>query len=285
MAEMGRRNRLKVVKEVDFGLYLDGGEFGEVLLPARYVPKGCAVGDILDVFVYRDSEDRPIATTEKPYGLVGEFACLKVVAVNRTGAFLDWGLLKDLLVPFDEQKPRMEVGKYYVVRLYIDEPSNRIVASARLDDFLERVDDGDFEEGQQVELFIANRSELGYQVIINNSHWGLLHHQEVATPLRRGEKVTGFIRRIREDGLLDACLHLQASYKTGDAAQIILDRLRQRGGFITATDNSAPADIEALFGISKNMFKKAIGALYKQRKIVIESEGIRLITPWDAARK
>jgi len=277
MTETGRLNRLKVVKELDFGVYLDGDELGEILLPIRYVPVPCHIGDELEVFIYRDSEDRLIATTEKPYAMVGEFALLKVVDVTRMGAFLNWGLPKDLLVPFPEQKPRMEEGKSYVVRIYIDEDSDRIVGSARLDDFLHIESENEFVAGEKVSLFIANKSELGYQVIINDTHWGLLHHNEVARPLRRGQRLAGFIKNIREDARIDLCLHLKASEKTADVAEIIMRELRKNNGFIPVTDKSSPAEIQEHFAISKKMYKKAVGALYKKKHIGIESEGIRLL--------
>jgi len=277
MTETGRLNRLKVVKELDFGVYLDGDELGEILLPIRYVPVPCHIGDRLEVFIYRDSEDRLIATTEKPYAMVGEFALLKVVDVTRMGAFLNWGLPKDLLVPFTEQKPRMEEGKSYVVRIYIDEDSDRIVGSARLDDFLHSESDNEFLAGETVSMFIANKSELGYQVILNDTHWGLLHHNEVARPLHRGQRLAGFIKNIREDARIDLCLHLKASEKTGDIAQVIMHELRKNNGFIPVTDKSSPAEIQERFAISKKMYKKAVGALYKKKHIGIESGGIRLL--------
>jgi len=276
MIETGRMNRLKVVKAVDFGLYLDGGDAGEILLPKRYAPDTCPVGSDLDVFIYRDSEDRLIATTEKPYAMVGEFALLKVVDVSAQGAFLDWGLPKDLLAPFSEQKPRMETGKPYVVRVYIDEDSDRIVASARLDDFLYRESEDEFQAGESVAIFIANKSELGYQVIVDNTHWALLHHSEVARPLRRGQRLDGFIKQLREDGRIDVCLHMQAREKTGDIAQLIMCALKKNDGFIAVTDKSLPAEIQERFGISKKMYKKAVGALYKKKRITIDADGIRL---------
>jgi len=277
MIETGRLNKLCVVKQVEFGVYLDGGKAGEILLPKRYVPSPCRVGDELDVFIYRDSEDRLIATTEKPYAMVGEFALLKVVDVTALGAFLNWGLPKDLLVPFPEQKPRMEAGKSYVVRIYLDEDSDRIVASSRLDDFLYRESDNEFQAGEAVSLLVANKSELGYQVIVENSHWGLLHHSEAARPLRRGQHLDGFIRNIREDGRIDICLHLKAGEKTDDVAQVILSTLRKNGGVIAVGDKSLPDDIFEYFGISKKMYKKAVGALYKKKLIAIETDVIRLL--------
>lgn len=277
MIETGQMNRLKVIKQVDFGIYLDGGEAGEILMPGRYVPSPCLVGDELDVFIYRDSEDRLIATTEMPYAMVGEFALLKVVDVTAQGAFLNWGLPKDLLAPFSEQKPRMEAEKSYVVRIYLDEDSDRIVASARLDDFLYRESENEFTAGEAVSLFVANRSELGYQIIVDNTHWGLLHHSEAARPLRRGQHLDGFIRNIRQDGRIDICLHIKASEKTGDVAQMVVRGLRKNDGFIAVTDKSSPDEIFEHFGISKKMYKKAIGALYKKKVIAIESDGIRLL--------
>jgi len=276
MAELGRINRLKVVKEVDFGLYLDGGVQGEILLPSRYVPDGAVVGDELELFIYRDSEDRLIATTERPYVMVGEFACLKVVSVTRAGAFLDWGLPKDLLVPYAEQKPPMEEGKRYVVGLYVDEASDRIVASARLDDFLYDESEDDFEPGEAVEMFAANKTELGYKMIVNCSHWGLLHFHETAHEIKRGETLQGFIKQIRDDGKIDLCLHRLPSEKTASVSGMIMERLSASGGSIPLSDRSTPEDIKAAFGVSKGMFKKAVGALYRKRKITLDDNAIHL---------
>jgi len=285
MTEIGRLNRLKVVKELDFGVYLDGGELGEILMPIRYVPVPCNIGDELEVFIYRDSEDRLVATTEKPFAMVGEFALLKVVSVTSMGAFLDWGLMKDLLVPFGEQKPRMEEGKSYVVRIYLDEESNRIVGSARLDDFLYRESEGELEAGEEVSIFISNKSDLGYQVIVNNTYWGLLHNNEVAVTPRRGQRFTGYIKNIRDDGRIDLCLHNKASEKTDDVSQLIIRALRKNDGFISITDKSSPQEIQQRFGVSKKMYKKAIGALYKKKQITIEADGLRLLDAWATRSK
>jgi len=279
MIQTGRINSLNVIKQVDFGIYLDGGEAGEILMPSRYVPAQCKVGDMLDVFIYRDSDDRLIATTERPYAMVGEFALLKVVDETPAGAFLNWGLPKDLLVPFSEQKPRMEQGKSYIVRIYLDEESDRIVGSTRLDDFLYRESDDEFAIGEAVSMLITNKSELGYQVIIDNTHWGLLHHSEAARPLRRGQRLTGYVKNIRDDHRIDLCLHLQASEKTGDVAQMIMRDLKKHNGFLPITDKSDPEEIRLHFGISKKMYKKAIGALYKRKEITIATDGIHLHTP------
>jgi uncharacterized protein len=278
---MGRVNRLQVVRTVDFGLYLDGGDpeeggKGDILLPSRYVPEGCGVGDEIEVFIYRDSEDRIIATTERPHVMVGDFACLKCVALTRAGAFLDWGLPKDLLVPFDEMEHRMEEGKRYVVGVYLDEETDRIVASARLDALLYDESEGDFEEGEEVELFVAGKSELGYKVIVNTSHWGLLHNHEVVRQLKRGEHLRGFIKNIRPDGKIDITLHRRGRDKTDDAAAIVMRALKGSGGFIAVTDKSSPDEVNEMFGLSKGMYKKAVGSLYKRRAIAIEPDGIRL---------
>lgn len=276
--EVGRLNRLKVIREVDFGVYLDAGEgIDGVLLPSRYVPKGCNIGDEIEVFIYRDSEDRIIATTRKPYVMVGQFACLKVVSVNHTGAFLDWGLTKDLLVPFSEQKPKMEEGKRYVVRVYLDEDTDRIAGSARLHDFLHRESEDEFELHEEVDLFVANKTELGYQVIINNTHFGMLHKHEAVRPLKRGEMIRGFIKKIRDDGRIDATLHRRGRDKTDDIVDTVLKVLRREGDFIAVTDKSSPDKIKDLFGLSKGMYKKAIGSLYKRKIIALENDGIRFI--------
>ncbi|MGM0568268.1 MAG: CvfB family protein [Elusimicrobiota bacterium] len=278
MIQIGKYNYLPVVKEVDFGVYLDGESFGEILLPSRYVPKECSVGDILDVFLYKDSEDRIIATTEKPYAEVGEFAFLKVVDVTRVGAFMDWGLAKDLLVPFAEQKEkRMEKGKYYVVRIYLDEKSERIAASAKLSKFLDNEAAG-YEKGEEVDLLIYAKTDMGYQAVINNSHTGLVYKTEVFSPLKIGQKTKGFIKKIREDGKIDLCLQKPGYGKIEGIAEKILEKLKEEGGFIPLSDKSNPEIIYRKFGISKKNYKKAVGALFKKRLITISSKGITLKT-------
>ena len=277
MANIGQMNRLPVARAVDFGVYLDGGELGEILLPSRYVPADCRIGDELEVFIHHDSEDRLIATTERPKIMVGQFANLKVVAVTGHGAFLDWGLMKDLLCPFGEQPRRMEKGKSYIVCAYIDPETDRIAASARLDDFLYRESDGNFEPGEPVEMLVAGRTELGYKVIINNSHWGLLHNNEMAGEPAFGARLSGFIRQIRPDGKIDTCLHLKRRERADEAAEMILSTLRKNRGYIAVTDKSPPETIRELFGLSKKGYKQAVGNLYRKRVIAIEDEGIRLL--------
>lgn len=276
MDSLGRIVRLEVVKGVGFGVYLDGGELGEVLLPKKYVPKGTAVGDTLEVFLYLDSNDIPVATTRKPKAQVGEFAYLKVVDTTAVGAFLDWGLEKDLLVPFAEQHRPMEVGRSYLVYLYRDQSDGRIAASSKIDKFLDDDRPHQFKPRQPVDLIIANSTDLGYKAIINHSHWGVLYKNEVFQRLSFGQSIKGYIQRVREDGRID--LSLQGGKAARDRyADTILQYLKEHNGYAAVHDKSDPKLITKLFGMSKGAFKKAIGGLYKQRVIAIEKEGIRLL--------
>jgi predicted RNA-binding protein (virulence factor B family) len=275
MIEPGKYNTLKVVKYVEFGVYLDGEELGEILLPARYVPEMCEVGQDLEVFIYRDSEDRIIATTEKPYAQAGEFAYLKAVAVNKVGAFLDWGLMKDLLVPFREQKQGMTAGRSYLVYVYLDPDSKRMVASARFEKFLDNVPP-EYETGEEVNLIIESDSELGYNAIINHTHRGILYHDELPAPMQPGQTLRAFIKKVREDGKIDLSLYRPGYAQVDGISQLILDRLKQEGGFLPLTDKSDAAVVFDYFAVSKKVFKKAIGTLYRQRLIKLEPEGIRL---------
>lgn len=277
MLEIGKHHNLTIVKEVGFGLYLDGEERGEILLPLRYVPEHYTVGDKLAVFLYFDSEDRIIATTESPLAEVGQFAFLECVAVNHAGAFLHWGLSKDLLLPYDEQTYRPEVGKSYVVYIYKDLNSGRLAASMKLRDFADEESLGEFEVGQEVELLNANKTDLGYQMIINHTHIGLLHHHEAFRTLKHGEKLSGFIQHIRDDRKIDLCLHKLPSEKTDEVGELILYKLTTHSGFLPLHDKSEPQAIQAMFGISKKVFKKSIGALYKSKAITIDADGIRLL--------
>lgn len=275
MAQIGKQNSLRVIKEVDFGVYLDGEKEGEILMPIRYVPKDCKVGDYVDVFLYLDSEDRPIATTEKPYAQVGEFAMLRVISVNKIGTFLDWGIMKDLLVPFREQKVTMAEGRSYLVYIYVDEDTQRIVASAKLNKFLDKTTP-EYTVGQEVELIIESETDLGYKAIINNEHWGILYENEVFEQLAKGLKIKGFIKKVRTDNKIDLSLHPLGYVKVDPLTQMILDELNKEGGFIPISDKSDAEDVYRVFGISKKSFKQALGALYKRRIITITPEGIRL---------
>lgn len=276
MIKVGRSYELDVIKATDFGFYLDAEELGEVLLPIKYAPTDLEVGDYLDVFLYLDSEGRPVATTQKPKARVGEFAYLKVVANTEVGAFLDWGLDKDLLVPFSEQHRPMEVGHAYLVHVYINDADGRIVASSKIDKFLDDEKPHDFKPQQVVDLIIANTTDLGYKAIVNHSHWGVLYKNEVHQRLSFGQSIQGFIKHIRPDGKID--LSLEGGQVTRDKySEIILNYLKKQNGFAPVHDKSDPKLISDLFGMSKGAFKKAIGGLYKQRVISIEKDGIRLL--------
>jgi predicted RNA-binding protein (virulence factor B family) len=276
MVTLGRSYTLSVVKAVDFGFYLDAGDLGEVLLPRKYAPSGLSAGDTVRVFLYLDANALPVATTQTPKAQVGEFAYLKVVDSTYVGAFLDWGLDKDLLVPFAEQHRPMVEGKSYLVYVYIDDTDGRIVASSKIDKFLDDDRPHRFKPRQPVDLIIANSTDLGFKAIINHTHWGVLYKDEVFQRLSFGQSIQGFIQRIRPDGRID--LTLQGGKETRDKnAETILAYLKQQGGFAPVHDKSSPREIEALFGMSKGAFKKAIGGLYKQRVIAIEKDGIRLL--------
>jgi predicted RNA-binding protein (virulence factor B family) len=277
MAKIGVLNNLRVVKEVDFGVYLDGGEHEEILLPRRYVPENCKVDDNIRVFIYLDSEDRFIATTESPYAMVGDFALLKVVAVESVGAFLDWGLLKDLLVPYSEQSPTMETGKSYIVKIYVDKKTNRIAATTILDRYLDN-EPGNFHAGQEVELLICSQTDIGYKAIINGTHWGVLYSNEVFQPLKSGQRTKGYIKKIRSDNKIDLSLHRPGYERVDDITDAIINVLKEQGGFISVTDKSSPETIHKLFGVSKKTYKKAIGAIYRKKLITIENDGIKLIS-------
>lgn len=276
MTEIGKLNTLRVVKELDFGVYLDGGELGEILMPTRYVPENCKIDDMVEVFIYLDSEDRIIATTQIPNAMVGQFAGMEVVSVNEIGAFLDWGLQKDLLVPFREQKVKMEEGKTYVVYVYFDEESNRIAASAKLDQFLD-LEQTEYDEGQEVDLLIYNQTDMGFKAIVNNINEGVLYGNEVFQPLHKGQRVKGFIKKIRDDGKLDLCLQKPGYEKVDELSDRIFAYLEKHEGFLNITDKT-PADvITQMFNVSKKTFKKAVGALYRKKLIKLEPDGISLI--------
>ena len=276
MVNIGKINNLQIVKEVDFGMYLDGGDdFGEILLPLRYVTPVCIVNDFVDVFIYLDSEDRIIATTDFPYAMVDEFALLNVVDTAPMGAFLDWGLAKDLLVPFAEQKADLRVGEKVIVKLFIDEMTERIAGSSKVDQFLDQIPPS-FELDQEVSLMVYSKTDLGYKVIINNEFWGLLYENEVFKPIQRGDFITGYIKQVREDDKVDVYLQ-KAGYDNIDSvAQTILTKLKSQSGYMEVTDKSSPDTIKHIFGISKKSFKKAVGALYREKIISIEDKGIRI---------
>ena len=275
MATIGKYNKLKVLRETGSGYFLDGEELGDILLPGKYAPSGMHAEDEVEVFLYFDSEDRIIATTDDPYCEVGEFALLEVVDVNETGAFLNWGLQKDLLVPFREQKVKMEPGSWHIVYVYIDDKTNRIAASAKVDKFLGK-ETVSFQPGEEVELFIYGPCPLGFNAIINQSHWGMLYASEVFQPLNRGENITGYISKIREDRKIDVSLYPAGFKKAATSSELIVEFLKRNDGFMKLTDKSPAEDIYETFGISKKNFKMALGSLYKERIVEIRPDGVKL---------
>jgi uncharacterized protein len=276
MVQIGKVNKLKVIKKVEFGLYLDGGELGEILLPKKYITDQADLDDFIDGFIYFDSEDRIIATTKIPYAQVDEFAFLNAVDVSHIGAFLDWGLEKDLFVPFREQKEKMISGKSYVVRIYLDDLSNRIVASSKIERFL-YLKPKELEENQPVNMLISHQTDLGFMAIVDNRYQGLLFKNDIFRPIKIGQSLKGYIKKIRSDGKIDLSIHPSGYEKIDDLSQKIINILQNNDNFIAVTDKSKPELIYHLFGMSKKNFKKSIGTLYKQRLISIKNEGIRLI--------
>ncbi|MEO6004100.1 MAG: S1-like domain-containing RNA-binding protein [Opitutus sp.] len=278
MALIGKRNLLPVLRSAPPGYYLDGGDHGEILLPGRYIPKGVIPGGIMDVFVYRDSEDRLVATTEIPHASVGDFALLRVVSVNpRIGVFLDWGLEKDLLLPIREQTKPLQGGDWLVVRVVLDEKTDRIIASSRLNRYLD-LTPPTYAEGQPVNLLVIDSTPLGFNVIVENAHRGLLYHSDLANPLSIGQPLEGFVRLVRPDGKIDVALDRAGYRRIGSVTEQILEALKESGGQLPYHDNSSPEDIRAVFGVSKKAFKQAIGALYRDRKIEISKDGIKIVT-------
>ena len=277
MAQVGKFNKLQVVKEVDFGVYLDGGELDTILLPKRYVPKDCGIGDWIDVFLYFDSEDLLIATTETPKVQVGQCELLKVIDINNAGAFMDWGLPKDLLVPYSEQHKPMEVGYSYVVYVFYDHDSDRIAASTLLQDHLAE-ESVWVKPKQTVNLLIAGRTDLGYKAVIDNRYLGLIFRGDAFRPLKIGERVAGFIKSIRPDGKIDLLISqatLQGDHALGED---IIRHLKTSGGVSLLTDKSDPDDIYRTFKVSKKKYKQALVTLYKSKRILLAPDKITLIS-------
>ena len=276
--KLGKFNQLEVVKEVDFGMYLDGGEEGEILLPSRYVPEDCKVGDMLNVFLYLDIDERLVATTLTPLVQVGEFACLEVAWVNEYGAFLKWGLMKDLFVPFGEQKMKMQVGNKYIIHAHIDEESYRIVASAKVDRYLSK-EIPEYQPGDEVDILIWQKTDLGFKAIIDNKFGGLLYDSEIFQPLHTGMELKAFVKQVREDGKIDLILQKPGFEKVGDFSKDLLQYIKDDEGHIALTDKSPAEDIYAIFGVSKYTFKKRVVHFNKQRVVALEEKGIRLVRP------
>ena len=276
MVEIGTFNQLQVVKQVDFGVYLDGGELDTILLPRRYVPEGCEIGDWLDVFLYFDSDDLLIATTEKPKVQVGDCEMLTVVDINHAGAFMDWGLPKDLLVPYNEQQKPMEVGYSYVVHVFHDQNSDRIAASTKLNHHLDE-ETVWLKPRQQVNLLIAGRTDLGYKAVIDNKYLGLIFRADAFRPLKIGERLPGFVKNIRVDGKIDLVISQSTLQGDHDLGEQIIRHLQEMGGESQVSDKSDPEEIYRLFKVSKKKYKQALGTLYKSKRILIEPGKVKLI--------
>ncbi|EKO3442058.1 GntR family transcriptional regulator [Vibrio fluvialis] len=276
MINVGQINNLEVVKITDFGVFLDAGEFGTTLLPKRFAPEGVELGHFVDVFLYFDSENQLAATTETPIAKVGEWGLMKIEGVNTTGAFVNWGIKdKDLLVPYSEQRARFAAGQNILVYVYTDKASGRIVGTTKFNKLLDKTP-AKYAQNEQVDLIIAERSDLGYKAIINGQHWGMIFPSDVFGKLFIGKKLKGYIKNIREDGKIDLALQKVGVAKMDDLSEKILETLQKKGGFLPLSDKSTPEAIFATFRTSKGTFKKTLGGLFKQGKILIEKDGIRL---------
>lgn len=273
---LGDYNQMKVVKKVDFGLYLDGGDEGEILLPARYVPENCKPGDELTVFVYLDQDERPVATTETPRAKVGDFAYLRVAWVNEYGAFLDWGLMKDLFCPFREQKMRMKKDNYYIVYIKLDEESYRLMATAKIEHYF-APEPPKYIHGDEVDLLVWQKTDLGFKVIIDNCYPGLVYDDQIFRPLRTGDRLIGFIDNVRPDGKIDVTLQPTGRRLTEEFSNTLLNYLYDNNGHCNLGDKSPAELIADTFKVSKKTFKKAVGDLYRRKLITIGDDGITLV--------
>lgn len=277
MLKIGKTNKLKVNRMVDFGAYLDGGEDTEILLPAKYFTPGLTVGDEIEVFVYKDSEDRLIATTEMPIAQVGEFAFMEVNQVNKVGAFLRWGITaKDLLVPFREQKADMREGGVYLVYVYLDDATKRIVGSQKIEKFLGNVMPR-YVKGDQVDILVTDITPIGYRCIVDNLHYGMIYSNEVYQDIEIGKHYTAYVKNVRPDLKIDLMMGDRADRRTADLGTIILNAIKEAGGQLPYSDKTDPETIQQVFSCSKKDFKKAIGHLFKDKKIVITSQGIYIL--------
>ena len=275
--KLGKYNQLEVVKEVDFGIYLDGDEDGEILLPKRYVPENVKPGDMLNVFIYLDMEERLIATTQEPLAQVGDFACLEVAWVNQFGAFLNWGLMKDLFVPFREQKAKMQKGGKYVVHVHIDPESYRIAASAKVEKYFSE-DMPQYEHNEEVDILVYQQTELGYKVIVDNKYSGMIFRNEVFQTVENGMRLKAFVKQVRDDRKIDLVLQKGGYRKVDDFSDALLAYIKNNGGFTPFNDKSDAETIYKTFGVSKKTFKKAAGELFRKRLVMISEEGIALIS-------
>lgn len=277
MIQLGKRNDMKVLRMVDFGAYLDAGDIGEILLPNRYVPEGCKVGGEVNVFVYLDSEERLVATTQKSLVEVNHFACLEVKWVNEHGAFLDWGLMKDLFCPFKEQKHKMQVGYKYVVYAYIDAVTYRIVASAKLEKFISN-ERPPYSKGDEVDIIVCQKTDLGFKVIVDEKFYGMLFDKDVFKPLRKGDRMKAYIKQIRPDDKIDVVLQNESGRELveGFAERLLQELFASEGGCLPYHDKTDADEIYRAFGVSKKTFKRAVGDLYKRNLITLSDSGIEL---------
>mgnify|MGYP001101757033 FL=1 len=276
MIEIGKKNKLAILRDTSVGLFLGDEEGNDVLLPNKYVPEGYEIGDIIEVFCYLDYDERPIATTLEPYIMLGEFRLLQVAEVNEFGAFMQWGLEKHLLVPFREQREKMKEGQWYVVHCYLDVRSGRLVASNKLDKFLSN-DHLDFREWDEVDLVVTRQTDLGWEVIVNEKHKGLVYFNEVFKTINIGDVLPGCVKTIRKDNKIDISLQPLGSRVLEPAANKIYSVLKEQGGYLGLHDKSSPDEIRDMMQMSKKTFKKGLGTLYKARKIKLEEDGIRLL--------
>jgi len=277
MIEVGKYTHLRIKKILKQGAYLTNSDDNtEILLPKKYIPQNAYIDDEIEVFIYRDSEDKLIATTEKPYAIVGEFAYLKAKSIEKYGAFLDWGLKKDLLLPFREQSEKIETGKRYLVRIYVDKLTDRIVATQHINKFL-RNNTENLSVGDKTDILICHKTQLGYKVIVNNLYWGMIYFNQIFRDIRTGERTQACITKIREDGYIDLSLQKSGMDEINDVEEKIMTKLRENGGFLPLSDNSKPDEIYLELEISKKVFKKTIGKLFKEKKIFIDENEIRLL--------
>ena len=274
--QLGAFNRLTIAKEVDFGLYLDGGDEGEILLPRRYVPATYKIGDEIDVFLYLDQDERLVATTEQPLAQVGDFAYLECSWVNEYGAFLNWGLMKDLFCPFREQKKRMEIGSSYIVYVTIDEESYRMMASAKVEHFLSK-DKPPYKAGDEVQILVWQKTDLGFKAIIDNAYAGLIYRDQIFKYVHTGDRMKAYVANVRTDGKIDLTLQHTGRQQTLDFSETLLTYLHEHGGSCDLGDKSDAEEIKARFEVSKKVYKKAIGDLYRRRLITITDGGIHLV--------
>lgn len=276
MVNLGHKASLRIVKKTDFGYFLDGGEKGEILMPNRYVTPEMVIDDYVDVFIFLDGEERIVATTETPYAEEGEFGWMKVNKIENVGAFLDWGVSKELLVPFSEQKIKMEEGRFYLVYVYLDKLTDRLAATMKIEKFLDKTP-SEYTVGEKVDLIIWTATDVGYKAIINGKHQGIIYRNEIFKPIKSGQKMPGYIKKIREDGKIDLSIEPIGYVRIDTNSQKILDLLEKAGGKMPYNDKTDPQVINQIFGISKKVFKAAIGNLYKQKQIEISEVGITKI--------